>query len=250
MKILPTLAVLLSCSFPALAQQGLHVGLVSSYNTTWVLDQQMFDSPEFEVVPSYAFAPVGLSVGYHFSDEVGLFGQAILTNIRQTFDVEELDVAIGERTTELQYLNVPILFRFSSSPDRTVGFNFYIGPQFSFLLRGEERFTFDGGTNSPFLTYEATYASTDNDDKYQFNTFDFGGVIAFGAFFNLTEDLYLTLDIRANGNVLEMREKAWVEAEESLYKNLTSGYRGDMSKRHVVWGGVEAGLHYVFSSAW
>ncbi|MGB3618709.1 MAG: hypothetical protein WBA12_11370, partial [Catalinimonas sp.] len=87
------------------AQEGFHLGFVSSYNTTWMLDQQMFDSPDFEPTSTYGFA-YGPSVGYHFSDEVGIFVQGIFADLGQeyTFDndfINDLDVqeAEGKRIT-------------------------------------------------------------------------------------------------------------------------------------------------------
>ncbi|MFC5271340.1 hypothetical protein [Adhaeribacter terreus] len=144
MKLKSLLAgALLSCGFlSANAQTGPYLGIVSGYNSTWVLDQKLFDDPNYDSRSTWNSAPFGAVIGYKVNPSSSFQIEVFKNNMGAEFDIKGSDTFAGEKKTvgekriELKYTSVPILYKFTSG--EKVRFNFHFGPQFNFLSEGSE----------------------------------------------------------------------------------------------------------------
>ncbi|MBK0403227.1 outer membrane beta-barrel protein [Adhaeribacter sp. BT258] len=156
-------AALLSAGFlQAQAQSGPYLGIISGYNSTWVLDQKLFDDPNYENRSTWNSAPFGAVIGYKLNPSSSFQIEVFKNNMGAEFDIKGSDIFAGEKKTvgekriELKYTSVPILYKFTSG--EKVRFNFHFGPQFNFLSEGSEvnqinqRTTLNANLNSTDLT--------------------------------------------------------------------------------------------------
>ncbi|SDJ99596.1 Outer membrane protein beta-barrel domain-containing protein [Catalinimonas alkaloidigena] len=247
MKKLLFLGALLLCTWTARAQFGVHVGVLSGYHLSRVRDPQLHDSPNFQALRTFKPAPVGFTLGYHSSDEVGLLAQAIFTQLGQEYAVYLDDERVGTRSIDLNYLTVPLLVRFATSPKYRFGVHMSAGPQLSFLLKGQEYL--DSDQEGERLYVARSKPTTDEpafySEMHQLNRFDLGGTVAAGMFFYVSKTVYLTAQFKMSANLRDMRSDDWIAAEESEYAADPEHYAGEMGRRRVSWSGVEVGLNYV-----
>lgn len=136
-------ALLLSAGFlQANAQSGPHFGLITGYNATWVLDQNLFDDPNYDSHTTWNSAPFGAVLGYKFNPSSSLQVEVFKNNMGAEYDILGSDVfggqtkVVGEKTISMKYTSVPVLYKFTSG--EKVRFNFHFGPQFNFLSEGSE----------------------------------------------------------------------------------------------------------------
>ena len=136
-------AALLSCGFfAAKAQTGPYVGIVSGYNSTWVLDKNLFDDPNYDSRTTWNSAPFGAVVGYKLNPSSSFQVEVFKNNMGAEFDIKGSNVfggetkTVGEKRIELRYLSVPVLYKLTTGDK--VRFNFHFGPQFNFLQQGSE----------------------------------------------------------------------------------------------------------------
>jgi len=138
-----TLGLFLSAGLmQANAQTGPHLGLVTGYHTSWVLDNKLFDDPNYDNRTTWNSAPFGVVLGYKFNPGSSIQIEVFKNNMGQEFDILGSDTfagqtkVVGEKRIELNYTSVPILYKFTSG--EKVRFNFHFGPQFNFLSEGSE----------------------------------------------------------------------------------------------------------------
>ncbi len=265
MKQALLLTLLCLSGLGAHAQEGFHIGAVTSYQATYLIDSDFSDASRVSYDgAAWHLSPIGASLGYHWSDETGIFLQGILGRTGYTFIMEGgapgQKERIGELELDLQYFHLPLLFRVTSAPRRTVGVNFMIGPQVSFLLNGQEQERFDEGfedrtlgpyQNRPGLVNREnrrTVASTDEaDGGFDFERLNLGAVMVIGVRISLIENLYLTANARFVANLLETRTEAWLNDNQNR-QNYGLTETEDLRTRRLVSIGPEFGVHYVFGT--
>ncbi|MGV3503807.1 MAG: porin family protein [Adhaeribacter sp.] len=227
-----------------------HFGLVTGLNNTWIkFDNEEQNNEHYQYKTAFKWAPIGLALGYKFNDRHDLQAEAYVSRQGQHYDLvangDGSGEVIGEKRLNLTYLQVPLLWKYSSG-DAT-RFNVHFGGQVGFLLRGEEinEITRTGGkhrneTAIPTgTTLLASKKGGDNQafDTYgKFNTLDPSLVLGFGLEKDLTDNLYLSGNLRFNYGFADIR------AGETVVDKTT----GDKYiLRYNIFGGAQVGLHYI-----
>jgi len=182
MKKYILLFLICSFSFPLLAQKGGFIGIKVIPQSAWILNQDDFDSDEFDfAIPfSVAFA---LSGGYMFNDVVGIETQLLYSPQGQKYFVDDDNEYV---TLHNDYFKIPLLFRFRSEGQK-VAFLFNAGPEFGFLLNTNVT------TDAAQLAPELAKINKDYYENFEFSvTMGFGTSISLGS--NLQLDLLVQLD--------------------------------------------------------
>ena len=81
----------------------------------------------------------GIFLGFNFSDNFGLQGEAIYSTLNQKYTEDDV-----EKEIKLEYINIPLLLSFNTGKLKPVNFNVVAGPQIGISV-GSELFTSDGG---------------------------------------------------------------------------------------------------------
>jgi hypothetical protein len=121
------------------AQEGaISIGAVLLPQSTWLLNQDDSDAgPELDYEVTWGFAG-GISASYNFNDQLGVGLDVLYSNQGQKYKGTQSGISYTAKAT-LNYLKLPLLFRFNSDPNSVVQFNAFLGPQFSFLLSYKDR---------------------------------------------------------------------------------------------------------------
>jgi outer membrane protein with beta-barrel domain len=256
------LIILLSfLSVSILAQPKVHLGLTTAFNSTFVLDKGLSQDPRYASEMTFEWAPVGFTFGVDFTKKFGLSLEAIKAAQGQIFQViDAADQIVGARKIEMNYLQLPLLFKFMSGGNGGARFNFNIGPQINFLQSGVETLEYlastqnipaglpipDGATQNPDGTYNVpeqpltTLLSSAADNEIQkFKNKELQLAIAFGLDIDISKNLYLNTNIRGNYSITDTRNSDLIAA-------LENGGIGDLfSRRANLTVGVQLGLHWM-----
>ncbi len=261
-----TAALFLSAGLmQANAQTVPHIGLVTGYNTTWLLDQKLMDDQNYDARTTWNSAPFGVVLGYKLNPSSSFQIEIFKSNMGAEYDImgresilsSENKKVVGEKVIATKYTSVPVLYKFTAG--EKVRFNFHFGPQFNFLSEGTETNTFTEdallkanitsvdisaddekahpGPVADFAIYKAGFSET-RASKEDFNKTDIGAALGLGLEADIVSNLYLSANIRFYYGFKDIRSEARVTAAES---------RGYYDSRNNVTGGFQIGLHYRFS---
>jgi hypothetical protein len=225
MKNLLLIATLAFLATGVMAQQGLHLGIKGAPQSTWMLNGDDMDDPNW-LFENTVRASFGASFAYFFSDKVGLGIDLLYSAQGQKFEFETQGIT-GNGFTNLNYFKIPLLFHYHSNAESTALFYLNVGPQFSFLTSGQSQ----GTIQVPFVGDVVVNAT--NKDNYE--SMNIGAVLALGAGFNITDFLMLTAGLRL--------DFAFSDAEDKSF----GFYSLDSDRRpnHNATAGFEIGLRYV-----
>ena len=254
----------------AQAQTGPHIGIITGYNSTWVLDQKLFDDPNYDSRHTWNSAPFGVVLGYKFNPNSSFQVEVFKNNMGAEYDIKGSDLfgqptkTVGEKRIELKYTSLPILYKLTTG--EKVRFNFHFGPQFNFLSEASEvneinqQTVLRANLSSTDLTAAdiAAYPNTTTvsvdergksvlltSDTYNrapkgkedFNKTDIGAALGLGLEADIVSNLYLSANLRFYYGFKDIRSDASVDEAEA---------RGYYDSRNNVSGGVQIGLHYRF----
>lgn len=250
-------------SFSQIVQ--VHVGATSAVNATFVLDKGLSEDPRYNSTYTYNFAPIGFNVGVDFKRKFGLSLEAIKSTQGQIYELIDAAERIrGERKIDLSYIHLPLLLRFMSAGNSGARANFNIGPQLSLLTAARESieaqagvYTIPDGVNFESIKQEFPTAMDRGDGTYElpqdvpskdlytkkandFKNKEFAIAAALGLDIDLSKNIYLTTQIRANYSLTDMRNGDVIE-------KIKSGNGGDIfGQRANLIVGFQLGLHYMF----
>lgn len=189
------------------AQEGaIRIGAVLLPQSTWLLNQDDSDAgPELDYESTWGFAG-GVSASYNFSDYLGVGLDVLYSNQGQKYKGTQSGISYTAKTT-LNYLKLPLLLRFNSDPNSVVQLNAFLGPQFSFLLSYKDR----AEANVPFVgtniqevsgkEVSLTVGNTSTKEELTapiYKSFLPGAVLGFGIGIKPTDELLISLHIRAD----------------------------------------------------
>jgi len=249
------------------AQIQIHLGATTAVNATYVLDKGLSEDPRYNSTATYQFAPIGFNFGVDFGRKFGLSLEGIKSKQGQIFDlIDAAEKIKGQRKISLDYLQMPMLFRFMSGGNAGARANFNIGPQLSFLTDARESIQADAGIYQmpegvDFTSIQSEFPSAvDKGDgtyelpanvpsqdiltkkKNDFNNTEFSIAGAFGLDIDLSKHLYLTTQVRATYSLTDMRNGDVIE-------KIKNGDSADIfGQRANLLVGVQLGLHYMFGT--
>jgi len=249
----------------AQAQVGVHVGVTTGFNATFVLDDGLSQAPRYKSQMTYKWAPIGFNAGVDLSRGSGLSLESIMAKQGQIYDIINIaDQVVGQRNIQYECLQLPLLMRFMSKGNSGVRGNFNLGPQLSILTRASEIIQYSASTQTfpkgATLPAGASGVVTHPDGSMtasvpaqspkelaskqaqSFKNADFQIAAAFGLDIDVARHFYLTVQARGNYSITDTRNSDVIEA-------LKQGKSSDVfGKRANLTAGVQMGLHYVFGS--
>jgi len=208
----------------AMMAQGPFAGLLVRPQSAWILNDDDFDSGDFDLGIPFSVA-FGLQGGYMFSESIGLELQFISSSQGQIYVDDNGDELA---TITNKYFKIPLLFRLRSGAGKA-GFLLNAGPQIGFLT-----------SSSIDLTEEPSESIADSKDFY--NSTEFSFLLGIGANIMITEYLSLDLLINIDASLTEIESDF---GKENLYDN---GENGRAAARNALVG-FSVGLSYVFTSS-
>jgi len=252
------------CCAPLWSQARLHVGATTAINSTFVLDKGLLDDPRYNSTFSYDWAPIGLAAGVDLTSGFGLQLEAILSNQGQIFEVIDIaEQVVGERRIDLQYVHLPILFRFMNGSSSKARMNFSVGPQLSLLTKGTETLEYDASTQEipsgveipdgaiengdgtyqlPALALTQLLSTSAANELEQFKQAEVQLAASMGVDIDLSPNIYLSTVVRANYSLTDMRNEELIE----LLKQGTNVGQDIFGRRANLLVGVQLGVHYMF----
>jgi hypothetical protein len=270
--------VMLSFSILAVSLSGTaqiiqaHLGATTAVNATFVLDKGLSEDPRYNSTYTYQLAPIGFNFGVDLGKKFGLSLEGIKSKQGQIYEmIDAYEKVKGQRKISLDYLQLPMLFKFMSGGNGGARANFNLGPQLSFLTNAVETIQAKQGVyqipeGMEFAAIQNELASSESDKQYiqqidansyeitrdlepkdlltkkanDFRNTEFSIAGAFGLDIDLSKHLYLSTQVRATYSLTDMRNGDVIEA----IKNGDGASIFDQRANVLV--GVQLGVHYMF----
>lgn len=246
------------------AQEGaFRIGAALLPQNTWLLNQDDSDAgPELDYEVTWGFAG-GLSASYHFSDYLGVGLDVLYSRQGQKYKGNIGGINYTART-DLNYLRLPLLLRFSTDPEAPIQFNAFLGPQLSFLLsyrdKGENSFATTEVTGTTITTSLTGIGSTTvNLDQAIYKKSLFGGVFGLGMGIRAGDNILITIHFRGDyafGDAENKNAKIqltglsstpyWETKPKYGSSAVPAGYKRPTTT--AVTGGFQLGIYYTIST--
>jgi hypothetical protein len=197
-KALLTLGIAISTL--SIQAQDIRVGLTGGLNSTWLLNKNVFDQGDNLDVASTFGGRIGIEGIYSFSEKAGVsLGINFLSNNSQKYTGDVLNFNYDVKT-KLSYIDIPVLFRLTSSG----GTYFEIGPQIGLLTSATQ----DSSSSAP-----GAISYSGKDVKYGYNSTNFALVFGFGADIDVSENIYITTGLRLGYGFSDVTKEFSTDAE-------------------------------------
>ena len=237
-------------------QKGFDIGVSGTLNSTWILKQNNYGTLapfQNEVVrrsdmnyKALIGANVGIVLGYNFTDNWGMRGEVQYDFTGQIYEdnftgpatiPEGTFGSINQRVNvrrdiRLQYVQVPVMVKFTTTKWEKEKIFVCLGPQFNFRTYAYEQVKIAG------YVYRPDSLAFTPGQKFQ--TFDFGLALQVGADFFIKPNFYIETALSSyigltdlNGDVL--RQLDWYSKNNVSYRS-----------SHNFRAGLMVGFHYVF----
>ncbi|MFN0275334.1 MAG: porin family protein [Chitinophagales bacterium] len=238
------------------AQKGFHAGVNVGVNSTWIFNQNNYGYSEMDYELKFGANP-GLAAGYNFTNNYGvelglcyaMLGQNYFDRIR---DFGPIDPVTGKpdkvetfRYIKLNYLQVPILFRYQTTKEKKdkIEFHAMLGPSVGVLLSADQYYEADIDGNGSveeldpnFVPQTAIeeFALTTEDEvsKDYFSSLDVGIQLDLGVDIYVSEMMYVTPALKLYGAFTDLNSEA---------TRISEGYSA--SRNGFV--GISVGIHYI-----
>ncbi|MDD3740154.1 MAG: hypothetical protein PHH30_02840 [Bacteroidales bacterium] len=220
-----------------------------AYNSTWLMNKQVFDEgAEMDIAASFGNY-YGLIAGYYFSDAFGVEINFNSNKIEQKYSGSIKYVLNDERnnysaSTVLKTTDIPILMKFGKNS------YFELGPIFQLINKATYTRTFDEINALKLGWYNDrlySYTNVLNEGvKAEFNGMGIGVCMGFGANFSLIEDvLKLNFGMRFNYILTDMGGINGLGYNKEEPNYITDSERVNF-KTNPLYGGLKLGLVYFF----
>lgn len=255
-------------AYKAQAQVKVHIGALTSVNSTFVMDKGLSEDPRYSAAMTYKWSPIGLAFGTDFNNGLGLQLESMLANQGQIYHI--VDVAkqkIGERRIDMEFIQLPLLLRMMGSGDSRTKFNFMFGPQLSILTYAKEVYNqYQNGTlvlpegaeppsnSTEYDSQNQTYKSpaqtvviastTGKSSVEDFKKQNLELAVGFGLNIGLSDNIYLSTNVRGVYGFTDMRNEDFINKVKNNTGNaLVKDLFGQRANASV---GLQLGLHYTF----
>ncbi|HOY38365.1 MAG: outer membrane beta-barrel protein [Bacteroidales bacterium] len=184
------------------AQEGAFAGGHFAYNSTWLMNPQVFDDgagQNPDVSWGYYY---GLVLGYNFKDNMGVEVDFNVNKLTQKYD-GEIDVWLTDDEagykshTTMNTFDIPVMMKFGENS------YFELGPLFHIVNKVNYTRDFNNDDEIGDVgVYKDLFYLCRNDERNvaeEFNSFGFGVAMGFGSDIPLVNDaLYLNFGVRFN----------------------------------------------------
>jgi hypothetical protein len=253
--------IIFSCS--TAYSQGVHLGLTTSMNATYVLDQGLSKDPRYNSTATYKWAPIGFNFGVDVGRKFGLSLESIMARQGQIYQIiDAAEKVKGERKIDIKTIQLPLLMKFMSGGNAGARANFNLGPQLNLLTDAVESVQAQAGTYEipqgvDFASIQSEFPGAVNNGNgtytlpnnvptrevlskkaNDFKNTEFAIAAAFGIDIDLSKHLYLTTQVRANYTLTDMRNGDVIEQIKNGDGGSIFGQRASLNI------GMQLGLHY------
>lgn len=197
MKNLTFLALALFLSSNLFAQQGLEITAGFTPGISFILNDEDFAEGEaLNIQPTFAFQ-TGLTVGYNFSERIGLATGIGLASLGQNYTTDYDGWAADDQIKydrKINYIRVPLLLRVGGDPTAPSSAFFRFGPHFDFLSSAIGRNY--GSANNPndnSTNYRDIRKLLSSDDAEIYNNFVLGLTLEVGGKIRITDQMGVLL---------------------------------------------------------
>ena len=248
-------------SWDGMMRKGLNVGVVGSFNSSWILNQNNFGTLEKFQDPlvrqselAYIFTwggNVGADLTYNFHKRWGISFQPSYSWAGQNYN-DDMWGAVGvpktsdtlqgwyvpakgakrtnvKRDIKLNYFQIPILVRFQTKIGDNANFYVQLGPQIGVRTFAKESVQIKG--------YDYVSATSFPPNK-RFNLIDAGLALNFGVDIYATDWLYFNLGLANYVGLTDLNGK--VIKDLDWYSKNDVGYQKSYNMRV----GLQAGVHF------
>lgn len=236
-----------------LSAQSWHVGTNFGVNSVWILNQNNYGFSELDY--EYKFGGFGgLAGGYNFNAHSGIQLEIDFVGMGQDYYGKVWDFGptnnAGDdvrvatyRYVDLNYLQIPVMYRFTSNRNKSekIAFHAMIGPSFGFLLSASQSYEADVKDDGVLVDIPLeliaqaipAFATTpeSEDAKAFFNNMDMGVQLDLGVDIFVNDNLYVTPAIKMYYGLSDNN------AEETRF-------RDDYEASHNFFFGLNVGIHY------
>ena len=241
MRKITLFAVALLAANLSFAQKGLEVGVEFTPAVTFILNDEDFAEGEALNFKGTFGYNTGLSLGYNFTEGLGISSGLLLSRQGQNYVTDYAGVAKADQdefSRNLTYVRLPLLLKFNSDPTASSGSYFRFGPHFDFLsgarFKYDDKSFFNGDADINLLK--------DNgfNDLEIYKKVVFGLTLEFGGSANINEYLKLTFMLHLSGNL----NSEGVDAAQIFYPTSGTILSPERQPAYNVMGGLNVGLRY------
>ncbi|MBN1340643.1 MAG: PorT family protein [Bacteroidales bacterium] len=219
------------------AQKGKEVilGAGGAFTNVWILKQNFYGEPEIDYAPKTGYA-FNANLGYSFTEQISAIVEIQYSRQGQKYEGRQGSFTKAERDINLNYLNIPLFFKYSFGSGGT-RFRFLAGPQFSSLLSADQTYERDGnviGTKKINLDGEE-FVTDAEDIKDRWESSYFGVALDVGADIYLNKNFFVNAGMRINYGFKDINAPAY----------RLPAYSEPYEASHNLWGGLYVGINYL-----
>lgn len=246
-RLITFMVVVIIMCLPNSSSAQLYAEVDAGFLSPLAVNQNNYGFSEMD----YAFRggwQAGVGLGYSFGPshriQTGLYFNTQGVNYES-----ELKSQVHERSIDLNYLHIPVLYKLvSANPDSRVHFSLSVGPYFGILLSADQQWAIEGQDVSLFTFHQsqnrnlniasiANQVGTDgNPSDYQdlFESLDIGFTGSMGVVVDLNDALFLVAEGFAGIGLTDLNAESW------RYENSAGVYE----KTQNLFGGIRIGLGF------
>jgi hypothetical protein len=239
MKQSLTIFLFLVTSFTINAQvtsiSSIRVGVSTFVGGSLIAEQNNHGAPEMEFLPTLAYNG-GFIANVNWYENLGLQIEGAYTFQGQNHSGNQGGVDTDKKVM-LNYVKIPIMFKYTftnySESQNAPNLFFLAGPQFGFLQTASVTYDRNGVLGfeeyhetvyNPIQTLHPAYTN----DIDLFNNFEVSLSTGFGAEFELSDYLFLTIESRLNIGISDVNARTWrfpdLRNNYSASKNYIAGF--------------------------
>lgn len=218
----------------ALSQKGFYFGVAATGLNTWLTNQNNYGLPEMDYKLTFGFSG-NVNLGFDFSKNFGIKTEIGYAMLGQDYKDEVNDTTVT-RKVNLNYLQVPLLFKYSTGSD-LVRFYLLVGPQFNFLLSADQEYlknsiSTEEEVYNPFLKKPVKIGEETITDRY--NDLDIFARIDFGIDISVIDNLIINAGISMGYGLTDINADDWKMDDVD----------GNYNPAHNIYGGFNVGICY------
>jgi len=226
-------------SLETFCQRQISMGIFTGFSIPFTLDKGISFDPRYQSRKDLKFIPLGLSFEYNVAD-AGLFFSPSYTKMGQNFSViNTLGGKVGKRNIDVDYLLLPIGFKFGMMHNPYFRLSFVWSSSFGYLLKATETLSHQASTLNfplevipilpPDYTIQADGIASPSisqlplASKNDFNNFQVFGGLGLKAEWFQSSNWKITLDLTGNYGFMETRNEAKIQSMKN-YQELYMTY--------------------------
>lgn len=213
-KIILIVAIMASIVFTTKAQDGLFAGVQFAYNSTWLMNAQVFDEgAEMDVDVPFGYY-WGFVIGYDFLDNLGVEVDFNINKITQKY-VGDIDFFIGDNTnsytatTTINTFDIPVMLKIGEESYFEIGPVFQMVNKATYTSNYEEEFGIlaPGWYKEKLIISDDVFGTRSNENVTEkFKNNGIAIAFGFGSDIEMVDDLlFLNIGVRFQYTLTDMQ---------------------------------------------